>query len=598
LKIYLLITVSLIVPVLLCCIVLFSTTSSTIKNYTFNDNGALLQSNVSNVESKFNVLDSASTSLLLNLVRIPEVVADGKRTSVSVYSATEYAFKVQKSLITETYTITGLRPYYLYFPRRQSLIVSGMTFFDNIKYNDLDSMYIPEGKWEVSTPYDQLLSNPLVGKYMAERNFSKNYITKNNTNQDIILTANVSEQYVHEQFTANMRYKPSYAMILDVNGKVLSSADKNEIDESVPHFHHILSAVKNSRSNRDYLEVEIGDKSYMVNWEYSQMHQWYYITALDTEIVTSSIASILTVMYIMIVVLVFISLAITILLARSMMKPFNVLTAAMSEIKNRNFKVKIDKEYGDEFDVIYHGFNEMSAEIDDLVQSIGEQKNLKTETHIRLLQSEINPHMLYNSLESLYSMAKINKQEEMATLVMAMSKFFRISLSGGKRVVPFRDAFELAYQYIIVQNIRLNYIIKFEWDIPDRVMNLLTPKFLLQPIVENAFQHGFRNKRDNCKLSIRAIEENDNVRIIVRDNGIGIHLSDLAALNEMINTFDFDRKASNKGYALRNINYQLKLKYGENYGIKVESVYGEYTQVLIDIPYAAEEDDNVQYPDR
>lgn len=589
-KIYLLITVSLVVPVLLCCIVLFSTTASTIKTYTFNDNAATLRANVSNVEAKLNVLDNASTSLLINLVKLPEVVSEMPVESIQAYNTTEYTFKVHSSMIIDTYTITGLKPYYLYFPRRQSLIVSGMTFFDGISYNTLDSTYIPEGQWAVSTPYDQLISNPLLGRFMYERNFSKNHITKNNVNQDIVLTVNVSENYIHEQFTSGLQSRPNYAIIIDQNGKVLSSNDKTEIEESLPHYNQILAEIKNSRSNLDYLEMELNGRSYMINWEYSQMNHWYYVTALDTEMVTSSISSILTVMYVMIVVLFILSLLITILLARSMMRPLNVLTSAMSEIKNKNFKVQIEEDYGYEFDLIYNGFNEMAQEIDTLVHSITEQKSLKTETHIRLLQSEINPHMLYNSLESLYSMAKINKQEEMATLVMALSKFFRISLSGGKRMVPFRDAFELAYQYMIVQNIRLNYIIKFDWDIPDKVMGLLTPKFLLQPLVENTFQYGFKNKRENCRLSIRAIEENDIVTICVRDNGIGVHEADLNAINESISMFDFDQKNKQRGYALRNINYQIKLKYGEEFGLRLDSIYGEYTEVIIRIPFKTEEE--------
>lgn len=593
-RIFLLNTVSLVLPVLLCCIILLSITESAIKNYTYNDNALTLKANVQNIESKLDTLDRASTSLMINLAQIPEVMeGDQDLSSVNIFSSTEYAFTVQSSLIVDTYTVSGFRYYYLYFPKRSLLIVSKMSFFDNVNYNTLDALVIPENQWGVSTPYNNLISNPMIGKYITERNISKNYTTKDKNGNEIFLTANLSEEYLSRQFRYGIQYKPNYAIIIDSYGNIISSLEKSEIGDSVNKYHQMLANITADPHNQDYREISLNGTRYMLNWEYSPENDWYFITALDVSVVTNSISAILDTMFIMIMCLLLFSLLITIFLVRSTTKPFNELADAMTQMKNQNFKVQIKADHYDEFGVIYNGFNEMAQEIDSLVHSIKHEQNLKTETHIRLLQSEINPHMLYNSLESLYSMAKMSKQNDMANLVMALSKFFRISLSGGKRVVPFRDAFELAYQYIIVQNIRLNYCIDFQYHISENLMEMLTPKFLLQPIVENTFQYGFKNKRANCTLLIKAIEDKDCVKIIVRDNGIGIHEMALIHINQNINDFNFEKNPATKGYALRNINYQLKLKYGNEYGLDIESVYGEYTQVNIRIPKTKEGNSNV-----
>jgi len=585
-KLFLLTSAFLIIPVITCCIILFSITENTIKAYASNSMDTTLNENMQNIESKLDILDNASRSLLLNLATIPEVTdSEPPIDSDDIFRATQYDFTVSSSLIVDTYTINGFNNFYLYFPERSLLIVSKMTFFDNVNYNTMDCLSIPENSWGVSNSYNNLVCNPILGKHMTSRNISKNYrlTNKKNSKEDIILTTNLEEDYISDQLSFGFQFKPTNAIIIDAHGNVISSLDNTEIGNSVPAYHQILSAISKS-NDAAYHEITINNVKYILNWEYSPDKDWYYITTINVAQVTDSISSIFDVFFIMIVSLLVTSFIITLILVQSTARPLNNLASAMKEMKNKNFKIQLETNTGDEFEVIYNGFNEMAQEIDGLVHTITEKNNLNTETNIRLLQSEINPHMLYNSLESLYSMAKINSQEEISNLVMALSKFFRISLSGGKRLVPLQEAFELANQYIIVQNIRLNYKIKFEHDIPNNLLNCLTPKFLLQPIVENTFQYGFKNRRENCSLAINAYQEKCCIRIVVWDNGIGIHETDLVWLNKHINNFDFEGTLSRKGYALRNINYQLKLEYGDAYGLSLQSVYGEYTKVTILLP--------------
>ena len=585
-KLFLLTSAFLIIPVITCCIILFSITENTIKAYASNSMDTTLNENMQNIESKLDILDNASRSLLLNLATIPEVTDEKLLIdSDDIFRATQYDFTVASSLIVDTYTINGFNNFYLYFPERSLLIVSKMTFFDNVNYNTMDCLAIPENSWGVSNSYNNLVCNPILGKHMTSRNISKNYrlTNKENPKEDIILTTNLEEDYISDQLSFGFQFKPANAIIIDAHGNVISSLDNTEIGNSVPAYHQILSEISAS-NDADYHEITINNIKYILNWEYSPEKDWYYITTINVAQVTDSISSIFDVFFIMIISLLVTSFIITLILVQSTSRPLNNLASAMKEMKNKNFKIQLATNTDDEFEVIYNGFNEMAQEIDGLVHTITEKNNLNTETNIRLLQSEISPHMLYNSLESLYSMAKINGQEEISNLVMALSKFFRISLSGGKRLVPLREAFELSNQYIIVQNIRLNYKIKFEHNIPENLLDCMAPKFLLQPIVENTFQYGFKNRRENCRLTINAYQDEDRIRIVVWDNGIGIHETDLAWLNKHINNFDFEGTLSRKGYALRNINYQLKLEYGDAYGLSLQSVYGEYTKVTILLP--------------
>ena len=580
LRLFILITIAILVPVLIFGILLFSSTQRTLKENTSGNIQETLVANFKNIEAKLDVMDNASNELRVALAKIPEITEPTlELTGPELFEAAQYPITVHSSLIVDTYSIAGFNYFYLYFPKRATLLVSKMSTFNGVNPNVLDCHFIPDDQWGVSTPYENVISNPTVGESMSAKNISKNHVIQDTEGNELILTTNVEEHYINKLLVSGLQIKPAYAVIMDPYGNLISSMSDNEIGQSLPQYRNILSVIGDQQES-GHLEISIDGKAYLLNWVYSQSNDWYYVVATDAGSVTEGSYTVLNLLPLIILCLIVLSFIITAVLANSMTQPLKQLSSAMSEIKNRNFNVMLAIKPNAEFDSIYSGFNEMASEISSLMKDISQEQSRKTVATIRMLQTEINPHMLYNSLESLYSIAKINKQDEIASLVMALSRFFRIALSGGKHTVPFREAFELANQYITVQNIRLNYKISFVYDISQQIYGLYVPKFLLQPVIENSILHGFQNKRDQWRISITAREEDELIKVIVRDNGIGIHETALETLNCRINDFNFEDTVS-KGYALRNLNYQIKLKYGEASGIELNSVYGEYTEVVI-----------------
>lgn len=581
LRLFILITVAILVPVLIFGILLFSSTQNTLKENTSGNIQDTLVANFKNIESKLDVMDNASSELRAALAAIPKITDPNiEVTESQLFEVAQYPSTVHSSLIVDTYSIAGFNHFYLYFPNRLLLLVSRMSTFDGVNPNVLDSHFIPENKWGVSIPYENVICNPIVGKTRKERNISKNIFIPDKEGNNLILTTNVKEHYINELLISGLHIKPSYAVIMDIHGNLISSMADREIGHSLPQYRNILAAIGNQQESGQ-LEISLNGKAHLLNWVYSQSNEWYYVIATGAGSVTEGIYTVFNTLLIIILCLIVLSLIITAVLANSMTQPLKQLSSAMTEIKNRNFNVELPVKPNAEFKGIYSGFNEMAREISSLMNDVSKEQSRKTVATIQMLQTEINPHMLYNSLESLYSIAKINKQDEIASLVMALSRFFRIALSGGKHSVPFREAFELANQYITVQNIRLNYKISFTYDIPHQIYGLSVPKFLLQPVIENSILHGFQNKRDQWRINITAKEEGDLITITVRDNGIGIHETALETLNRRMNDFNFEDNTVGKGYALRNLNYQIKLKYGESSGIQLNSVYGEYTEVVI-----------------
>jgi two-component system, sensor histidine kinase YesM len=271
----------------------------------------------------------------------------------------------------------------------------------------------------------------------------------------------------------------------------------------------------------------------------------------------------------------------TYLLSYIFYNPLKKIVSAMQMIENRNLDVRINDNRADEYHKVYKGFNNMVTELNSLIRDLVNEKILKKEAQIKLLQAQINPHFLYNTLESIHSIAKIKKVDEISSMVSALSKFFRISLSGGKDDVTLSEAIELVLNYLTIQNIRFNGKIDYQINIPEELRKAIVPKLILQPVAENSIYHGIEQKKGIGILIISALSQKGEMELIIEDNGIGINEKNLLELRNSIENGSFE---DSRNFALKNLNRQIKLKYGINYGLKIESVEGNGTSVHIKLP--------------
>ena len=172
-----------------------------------------------------------------------------------------------------------------------------------------------------------------------------------------------------------------------------------------------------------------------------------------------------------IILLIFISLililVLTYFLSGSFYKPLDKVVIAMNEIEKRNLDYRITEQRKDEFLKVYTGYNNMASELKNLINDLSNEKILNKEAKIKLLQEQINPHFLYNTLDSVYSLIKINKTEQASQMIFSLSKFFRASLSGGRDIVELSEAVEIAESYLQIQKIRFGDRFNFSFNIPN-----------------------------------------------------------------------------------------------------------------------------------
>lgn len=213
-------------------------------------------------------------------------------------------------------------------------------------------------------------------------------------------------------------------------------------------------------------------------------------------------------------------------------------------------------------------------------QVTAEQKQLR-KAEFELLQAQINPHFLYNTLDAIVWSAEAGNQKQVVNMVGSLSEFFRTSLNKGKEMVTIREELQHVRSYLEIQQIRYQDILSYEIDVPQELHNYLIPKITIQPLVENALYHGIKNRRGGGKISVTGELGEDDYIIKVTDDGIGMDEERLSQVRRGLTDQDPD---SGKIYGLYNVNERIRLEFGEEYGISIDSAYEKGTTLTIRLP--------------
>ena len=259
---------------------------------------------------------------------------------------------------------------------------------------------------------------------------------------------------------------------------------------------------------------------------------------------------------------------------RSIMNPIEKLLSMSKKISKGDFSSRVKLTTSDEFNELAVGMNTMSEQIELLLErGIEEQKQVQMLEH-RVLQAQIRPHFLYNTLDAIIWAAEADNMADVITLVVSLSSFFRISLSHGIDFIPISDEIEHVRNYLVIQQIRYSDVLTYEIIVDDDIPNEKILKLLLQPLVENSLYHGIKNTRERGKITVRVQKEGEKLRFSVSDTGIGMTAE---RLEELIQ--DVKNGNGEKGYGLFNVNRRLKLYYGLQDGIEIKSEYKKGTEV-------------------
>ncbi|KRF03332.1 hypothetical protein ASG89_23090 [Paenibacillus sp. Soil766] len=252
----------------------------------------------------------------------------------------------------------------------------------------------------------------------------------------------------------------------------------------------------------------------------------------------------------------------------------------------------------DEFGVITEKFNILLNKITLLLSDMIKKETMHKDAQLIALQSQINPHFIYNTLDIFSAKMEIAGQYDVSDAMADFGKMMRYNMDGHAKFATLSDELRYLGQYMTLQKVKYGDSIHFRVHVPNELLTIQVLKFILQPIVENSVKHGFA-KQDTLDIDIYVSQESDlSIRICVKDNGAGIGTTRLNELNEQFRTSVYLAKGDKdrESIGLGNINERLKLFYGENYPLQLNSIEGQFAETILTLPYDAkriEENDNV-----
>lgn len=394
----------------------------------------------------------------------------------------------------------------------------------------------------------------LNGVKSSQISFSKYLIDPNTSTPMGFMVVHINQSILQKSFSANnFNYQSEHIYIID---KKLESPIIYTDTESLWDTEIVNNFIHNDEKS-PYLFLEYENKP----------TGWTILHSINKNELSQDSQYIQTIMLFISGITFFFSLIISKLLSDRITKPLNKLEKTIESVGTgeRNIQEEFDDS---EVGKIGQKFKEMVSNNLELSEKLLNATLKEREAELALLHSQINPHFLYNTLDSLYCMAIIDGNDRIADMVLALSDNFKLTLNNGEKFVSISTALTTAENYIKLQNYRFNNRFSLNITAEQHLLENKVLNFIIQPFVENAIYHGLEPQIGSGKIDIHIVQQNNNIMIKIEDDGVGIK----------------DFKLVDTGFGITNIKERIKLTYGEKYGVTINSIVGTGTTVTIILP--------------
>ena len=316
-------------------------------------------------------------------------------------------------------------------------------------------------------------------------------------------------------------------------------------------------------------------QTYMYDYLY---YESVHLSHLQAEITRQIEYIILTLVVLFIIVIVFIIVYVS-HMTEAITSPLTKLTGRVGDITKGDFEKKEPIDAAEEeIQKLSVGFEDMVGQLNELIQENKRAERRKRHAELELLQAQINPHFLYNTLDTIIWLIEADKKQESVQMVSALSDFFRFCLSRGKDIISLQEEEKHVLSYLAIQKTRYQDRMDYEVHIPESLYDYAIPKLTLQPLVENSIYHGIKLQREKGIISVSAMDLEDKIELIVKDNGAGMSEERLEEMRRAIET------GEKIGFGLRTVHERMQLLFGEEYGLTISSTEGVGTTITAVIP--------------
>ena len=383
----------------------------------------------------------------------------------------------------------------------------------------------------------------------------------------------------------------------------ISSENADRLEDIRKYLNNLRTYTTRIRDNlkigdkyEDNIEIWENDVQIVTGLVRETILQFIYYEIQDMQQVKNEMQNlytrVFTYSFIAALVILVMVIYITYMISQSITSPVRELSRVTARVAGGDMSVRANLETGAELGVLSRSLDEMIERINNLLSQVRtEQENLRV-AELELLQAQINPHFLYNTLDTIIWLAEAGDQSKVVSMVGSLSDFFRASLGQGRDIVTIGDEIRHVSSYLEIQQVRYQDILTYSIDVPEEIYISKIPKITLQPLVENALYHGIKNRRGGGCITITGKVESKCVYLYIEDNGIGMTEERLEQINRKINAGEKTENEADAGgnreeaeiFGLYNVNERIRLKFGSRYGIHIDSEFNKGTVVTVLLP--------------
>ncbi len=385
----------------------------------------------------------------------------------------------------------------------------------------------------------------------------------------------IQEEYLSSLLFETLSFDKGEIYIIDGSGRIIIDEDKNRIGALFDPEHKIQSTIEFNFSIQD-LE---GQEQYIAVGK-AMENGWKIVASIPRKTYLDEILNYRNTGFIFAFALLTVAIAMSWALSRSIYKPILILTSVIEKFGKGDLAVRCPPLPQDEIGELSMTFNQMTRDINELVNKVRTVESMKRDVELRLLQMQINPHFLFNTLETINWLARTQGTEDIGIIAKSLGDLLRITIYG-KDYVTLTEELGSLENYLKIQKFRYGEKLNYSIEMSEKTSSLQIPKLLIQPFVENAILHGIDPALGNGFVSISSELTGSNLIVRVEDNGVGIPSKHL---KKMIDGCDNREEPEQNSIGIRNVQKRIKMLFGDEYGIEIRSELGEGSVVIMILP--------------
>jgi len=506
----------------------------------------------------------------------------------SVYEDVEMVWMIQKNADDIMFNYPYINSIYLFNENREVVGKSGNTnlivrrgerehnFYSTNMYNDVKKTY-PDIAWYGG--YESSFFNSQIKEDNGNKKFLitgvKGVKAVSNPKRNGILVFNINEDYLASIYGDTT---DEHIYIMNKSGKIISSNDSKNIGNTSELFSRI------GDKNFGSITINVDKIPMQVVYYKLQNMNWYILNEIPLNLNSENIILLQKMLLKILLLSILVIFILSYFWLKKVIKPLNELAGKMEDMGKGRLGFTFSNIPKNELGLVIEHFNEMSLNIVELIKRNEEIEKGKRKLEIEVLQAQINPHFLYNTLNVIKWMAAVIKSNDIVDCVVALGNILRPVFKSSEPLCTLEEEVRYVRNYIKIMNFRYGNSIGFDIDIPEELLKNKILRFILQPLIENAIIHGSGNMDRPICICLKAWLEGDAIIIAIKDSGIGMDINKLDSINHELENMTPDKQTNKgKGIGIININQRIRLYFGNSYGIKIESSEGRGTRILLKI---------------